>query len=158
MSKNLLDLSLFQPDIPQNLGAIMRLCACMNVHLHIIEPCGFPFNEKKVRRAAMDYIDHLSWERHESWDDFLKWSSENKKRLILMTTKGAQPYTNFKFQENDALIAGSESNGAPNFVHEECKEHRLFVPMHGKTRSLNIGMACSMFLGEAQRQLIDSNI
>tara|TARA_Y100001936_G_C15992193_1_gene623000 strand:+ start:627 stop:1091 length:465 start_codon:yes stop_codon:yes gene_type:complete len=154
MTKTLPALALFQPDIPQNLGAIMRLCACMNVHLHIIEPCGFPFNEKKVRRSAMDYIDHLSWTRHASWDDFIEMTKQNNSRLILMTTKGAKPYIEFEFHENDILIAGSESNGAPDFVHETCKDNRLFVPMHGQTRSLNIGMACAMFLGEAQRQLL----
>lgn len=154
MSQKMFHLALFQPDIPQNLGAIMRLCACMNTSLHIIEPCGFPFNERKIKRAAMDYIDHLSWRRHDNWDAFVQWCEDHNKEILLMTTKGAQAYTEFSFTpENQVLLAGSESNGAPDYVHERA-DKRLFIPMHGQTRSLNIGMACAMFLAEVQRQYL----
>ncbi len=150
MTSKILNLALFQPEIPQNLGPIMRLCACMHVKLHIIEPCGFPLDEKKIKRSAMDYIQHLTWQRHSSWESFLKNTESPKRRLLLMTTKSQTPYTNFDYHDGDILIAGSESKGAPDFVHETV-DHRLTIPMHGETRSLNIAISCAMFLGEMSR-------
>ncbi len=150
MSTTQLNLALFQPEIPQNLGTIMRLCACMHVKLHIIEPCGFPLDEKKIKRSAMDYIEHLTWERHRSWDSFLESTDTPNRRLILMTTKSTTAYTNYEYKEGDILIAGSESRGAPDFVHSFVDD-RLTIPMHGETRSLNIAISCAMFLGEMSR-------
>lgn len=145
-----LHIALYHPDIPQNLGSIMRLCACLNAKLHIIEPCGFPLDDKKIRRAAMDYIDHVTYMRHDSWDDFC--THMNGKRLILMTTKSSDPYTDFSFEKGDVLIAGSESSGVPQSVHEYCT-HRVTIPMVETVRSLNIGMATAMIAGEALRQI-----
>ncbi len=147
-----LHLALFEPDIALNVGALMRLCACMEIRLHIIEPCGFPWNRRKIQQAGMDYIDHVDYIRHNSWDDFLEHTNLEQSRLILMTTKSAQPYTDFTFQSGDILIAGSESKGAPEYVHTR-SDARLLIPMHGKMRSLNIACASSMIVGEALRQI-----
>lgn len=143
-------LALYQPDIPQNLGTIMRLCACMDVTLDIIEPCGFPLNDRKIKRAGMDYIEHLKWNRHDSWEDFLL-NKPKDARLVLMTTKASVPYTEFAFQETDILLAGRESAGVPENVHK-IVDGRVIIPMKGQTRSLNIALSCSMILGEALRQ------
>ncbi len=143
-------LALYQPDIPQNLGTIMRLCACMDVTLDIIEPCGFPLNDRKIKRAGMDYIEHLKWNRHDSWEDFLL-NKPKDARLVLMTTKASVPYTEFAFKETDILLAGRESAGVPEAVHG-IVDGRVIIPMKGQTRSLNIALSCSMILGEALRQ------
>ena len=144
----LLHLALYQPDIPQNVGAAMRLCACLDVALHIIEPCGFPWDARKIRQAGMDYVDAVALTRHESWDAFRKAQTG---RLLLMTTKGAQPYTDFQFQSGDILLAGRESAGVPGHVHEVA-DARLVIPMKAGIRSLNIINASAMVLGEALRQ------
>lgn len=145
-----LGLALYQPDIPQNLGAIMRLCACMGMDLHIIEPCGFPFDDRKIKRSGMDYIHHVTYTRHESWDAFC--AATAQRRLVLMTTKASQSYLDFAFQAGDILLAGQESSGVPESVHAYC-ESRVKIAMHGPTRSLNIGMACAIISSEAIRQL-----
>jgi len=144
------EIALYQPDIPQNIGAMMRLCACMNIRLNIIEPCGFPWDERKFKRAAMDYLSHVDYVRYISWDKFL----ENKKeqRLILMTTHGCTSYTDFTFKNSDILLAGSESKGAPDHIHEKAYA-RINIPMHGNLRSLNIVNATSMIVGEVLRQV-----
>lgn len=147
---SLLNIALFQPDIAQNVGALMRLCACLDVHLHVIEPCGFPWDNRKIRQAGMDYIDHVALTRHDSWDRFLDHAGSS--RLLLMTTKGATPYTDFTFLQGDYLIAGSESRGAPDIVHQRA-DARLLIPMHGAMRSLNIATATAMIAGEALRQI-----
>lgn len=147
----MLEIALFQPDIPQNMGTIMRFCACMDVTLHIIEPCGFPIDDAKIRRAGMDYIDHLTYVRHSSWEAFLESLSDNK-RLILMTTKASDDYTKTTYDHNDILIAGSESRGAADYVHERA-DLRVKINMTGETRSLNIAMATAMIAGEAIRQI-----
>ncbi len=146
-----LGLALFQPEIPQNTGAAMRLCACLGLPLEIIEPCGFVWDEAKIRRSAMDYIQHVAYNRHTSWDHFR--DNTKGKRLVLLTTKSDQSYLDFKFQAGDILIAGQESAGAPPFVHDACKDSRITIPMFGEVRSLNVVNACSMVLGEALRQL-----
>lgn len=145
----MINIALYQPDIPQNLGAMMRLCACMGAPLHIIEPCGFPFDERKIRRSGMDYIEHVNYTRHNAWDDFK--ASTNGQRVILMTTKGAMPYTDFEFQDGDILLAGQESAGVPEDIHKAAHA-RIVIPMAGQARSLNIVNATSMILGEALRQ------
>jgi tRNA (cytidine/uridine-2'-O-)-methyltransferase len=144
-----ISLSLYQPDIPQNVGAAMRLCACLGIDLNIIEPCGFPWKEKEFRRIGMDYIDHVTYHRHISWNAFL---NHHEGRIILMTTKGSISYTEFEFQDGDTLLAGRESVGVPDDVHD-IADARVLIPMHGQARSLNVINACAMITGEALRQL-----
>ena len=146
---NQISLSLFQPDIPQNVGAAMRLCACMGIDLNIIEPCGFPWKEKEFRKVGMDYIDLVKVNRYSSWNDFL---NRFEGRIILMTTKASVPYTQFEFQDGDTLLAGRESVGVPEMVHERA-DAGVLIPMHGKARSMNVINACSMIMGEALRQV-----
>ncbi len=144
-------IALYQPDIPQNTGAIMRLCACMDVALDIIEPCGFVLDDKKLSRAVMDYADLMDRTRHQSWDSFLAQKPENS-RIVLMTTKGNVEYQDFSFQENDILLAGSESSGVPENIHKMA-DACITIPMKNNARSLNIALATSMILGEALRQI-----
>lgn len=142
-------IALYQPDIPQNVGAMMRLCACLDVHLDIIEPCGFPWDERKFKRSAMDYLTHVNVERYSSWQNFLE-KNENQ-RIILMTTHAETAHVNFEFQDNDILLAGQESSGAPDNIHESVAT-RIGIPMENDLRSLNIVNATSMIVGEALRQ------
>lgn len=142
-------IAMFQPDIPQNLGAMIRLCACVGVGLDIIEPCGFPLDDKKIRKSGMDYLSQISFARHNSWKTFMQHYANE--RIILMSTKAATHYIDFAFQDNDILLAGSESSGAPDFVHEHAFA-RVKVPMDGQARSMNIVNATSMIAGEALRQ------
>lgn len=146
----MLSIALYQPDIPQNVGAMIRLCACMNVGLEVIEPCSFPWDARKIRRSAMDYIDHVDIVRHTSWDAFQ--SAHSGRRVILMTTKAAVPYVDFEFLSGDILLAGSESAGVPEHVHESV-DARVLIPMQAGMRSLNIVNAASMILGEVLRQI-----
>lgn len=141
--------ALYQPDMPQNVGAAMRLCACVDVPLDVIEPCGFPWNRQKMQRAGMDYIDIVNLHRHESWERF----KENNKdgRLILMTTKTDQSYLDFEFKEGDILIAGQESSGVPEYVHNGV-DHHITIAMAENARSMNVINATSMIVGEAIRQ------
>lgn len=143
-------LALYQPDIPQNVGAAMRLTACLGIGLDIIEPCGFPWDARKIRAAALDYIDHVDLTRHESWSAFRNKTDQN--RLILMTTKTETPYWDVEFQPGDILLAGRESAGVPLDVHQGA-DLRVTIPMHGGMRSLNVINASAMILGEAMRQL-----
>lgn len=147
-------LAIYQPDIPQNLGTMLRLCACMNLGVDIIEPCGFPWNDTKLRRAGMDYIDYVSFKRHVSWQAYTHFLEESfpQHRRVLLTTKAAEPYTQFHFQAEDVLLVGRESAGVPEEVHEDC-HHRLTIPMQPPLRSLNVAIAASMVIGEALRQL-----
>ena len=142
-------IALYQPDIPPNTGTIIRMAACMDVMIHIIEPCGFPFGEKSFRRAGMDYIDQSKITRHESWKAFLEWS--DSRRILLLTTKAAKPYTEHVFEEEDILLLGRESAGVPDDVHDRA-DARLLIPMTPDTRSLNIAVSAAMVLGEALRQ------
>lgn len=142
-------IALYQPDIPPNTGTIIRMAACLDVPVHIIEPCGFPFGEKSFRRAGMDYIDQSKITRHQSWEDFL--TAMGSSRIILLTTKSTKPYTEFEFQKDDILLLGRESAGVPDKVHARA-DHRLIIPMAPETRSLNIALSAAMVLGEALRQ------
>ena len=151
MPEKRLHLSLYQPDIPQNVGAAIRLCACLDMGLDIIEPCGFPWNDRKIRQSAMDYIDLLTIDRFSSWDNFQN-TQKNKKRIILMTTKAAMPYTEFNFEAGDILLAGQESLGVPEHIHNEV-DARIYVPMNPNARSLNVVNASAIILSEAQRQI-----
>lgn len=142
-------LALYQPDIPQNVGAAMRLAACLGAGLHIIEPCGFPWDARKIKQAGMDYMTLVKYTRHESWQKFRHETTE--RRIVLMTTKSASPYTDFKFGPSDILLAGRESAGVPGEIHESA-DARLCIPMREGLRSLNIVNAAAMILGEALRQ------
>lgn len=143
------NLVLYQPDMPQNTGSMMRLCACLGVPLDVIEPCGFIWDDKKLKRVAMDYINHLTYQRHQSWKDFE--SQIGPRRLILLTTKGAEDYRSFTFQPDDLLMVGRESAGVPNDVHNRA-DARVTIPMIPQIRSLNVALSAAMVLGEALRQ------
>ncbi|MFN4277148.1 MAG: tRNA (cytidine(34)-2'-O)-methyltransferase [Ferrovibrio sp.] len=143
-------LALFEPDIPPNLGTILRLGACLEVPVHVIEPCGFPFSVQAVRRSAMDYLEHADIRRHDSWEHFM--AERPAGRLVLMTTKAAIPYTEFRFAPDDILLLGRESKGAPDYVHAAA-DARLLIPLRPGLRSINVATAAAMVLGEALRQL-----
>jgi tRNA (cytidine/uridine-2'-O-)-methyltransferase len=144
-------IALYQPDIPQNTGTILRLCACLDVEAHIIEPAGFPVSDRHFRRAGMDYLDRVSIVRHDSWGHFAQWRLEHGLRLILFTTKGAVPYLDHRYAENDILLFGRESAGVPDEV-ATAADARVVIPIRPELRSLNIAMAAAMALGEALRQ------
>ena len=141
-------IALYQPDIPQNAGTILRLCACLGVEVHVIEPAGFDLADRALRRAGMDYLAHVRLIRHLSWGDFETWRGENRRRLILLTTGGARPYVDLKFARDDIILLGRESAGVPAAVHEAADE-RLIIPMVAGLRSLNVATAAAMVLGEA---------
>lgn len=143
-------LALYQPDIPQNVGAAMRLCACLGIPLDIIQPCGFPWDDRKIRTSGMDYIDQAVVHRHMNMDAFDK--SYPGQRRILMTTKGAIPYTDFVFQPGDIVLAGRESAGVPDEIHNSV-DARVVIPMQAGTRSLNVIISSAMIVGEALRQI-----
>ena len=149
-------ISIFQPDIPQNLGALLRVSAVLNVPLDIIEPCAFAFSEKKLKRTAMDYIRHADFR---TFIDYQAFEDQKKKewpnsRVILLTTKSKKNYLDFRFQKNDRLLLGRESAGVPEYVHESVDDS-VTIEMPGKGRSLNVVVSCVMVLSEAIRQTRD---
>jgi tRNA (cytidine/uridine-2'-O-)-methyltransferase len=144
-------LALFQPDIPQNLGSAVRLGACLGVPIDIIEPCGFPLSDRAVRRAAMDYAERAEIVRHASWTRFLEAPARTQGRLVLFTTRGAEPFHKFRFRPTDVLLFGRESAGVPFEAHQAA-DARLFIPLAPGARSLNIVNAAAMALAEALRQ------
>ena len=149
-------ISMFQPDIPQNLGALLRVSACLNVPLDIIEPCGFAFSEKKLKRTAMDYINHADFR---TFIDYQAFKVQQQKespnsRVILLTTKSEKNYLDFRFQKNDRLLLGRESAGVPKYVHESV-DGSVTIEMPGIGRSLNVVVSCVMVLSEAIRQTRD---
>lgn len=141
-------LALFQPDIPQNAGALIRLGACLGVGIDIIEPCGFVLSDARFRRAGMDYLEMAAVTRHSSWEAFRAGVSG---RLVLLTSKGSDPYTGFTFTAEDTLLLGRESAGVPDDVRDAC-DVRLRIPLKAGLRSLNVAQAGAMVLGEALRQ------
>ncbi len=145
-------IALFQPDIPQNTGNILRLAACFNVVVDIIEPAGFIFDNKKFKRSVMDYYKYVTIKKHIDWESFYLWTKKNDFNLILLTTKGRKKYTSHSFKENDILILGRESAGAPKKVHQAVNQ-RLIIPMNKKIRSFNVSSAAAIVLSEALRQL-----
>ena len=148
----MISLALYQPDIAQNFGTMLRFCACMGVKAHIIEPCGFAWNDAKLRRSGMDYIDQVDYQRHDDWESFFAWvQAQAEARLVLLSTKAAQNYSEFSFQPNDILMVGRESAGVPDEVHEACDE-RLLIPMKAPMRSLNVAVSAAMVGAEALRQ------
>lgn len=147
--KNSLRLALYQPDMPTNTGSMLRLGACLGVPLDIIEPCGFVWDDKKLKRVAMDYIDHIDFKRHLSWDAFLETIAG--RRIVLLSTKAATPYTSFSYRPDDILLVGRESAGVPDHVHDRA-DGRVIIPMAEGMRSLNVALSAAMVLGEALRQ------
>jgi tRNA (cytidine/uridine-2'-O-)-methyltransferase len=144
-------LALFQPDIPQNLGAALRLGACLGVPVDVIEPCGFPLSDRAARRAALDYAEMAEVLRHASWSRFLEHPDRSSGRLLLFTTRGAEPFQKFQYRANDVLLFGRESAGVPLEVHQAA-DARLYIPLVRGARSLNVVNAAAMALGEALRQ------
>jgi tRNA (cytidine/uridine-2'-O-)-methyltransferase len=146
-----MQIALFQPDIPQNTGTILRLCACLDVTAHIIEPAGFPVSDRHFRRAGMDYLDQVTITRHDSWSKFEQWRLEAGYRLILFTTKATSSYLDYRYGADDILLFGRESAGVPDEV-ATAADARLVIPIEPGLRSLNVAMASAMALGEALRQ------
>ncbi|MDX1975053.1 MAG: tRNA (cytidine(34)-2'-O)-methyltransferase [Rickettsiales bacterium] len=146
-----MNIVLFEPDIAQNTGSLIRLSACMGVALHIIEPCGFPFDDKRMRRVAMDYYDLVPLTRHRSWQEFLDFRQSQAGRLLLLTTRASQAYTQVSYQPDDMLLLGRESQGVPDYVRDAV-DLGITIPMQPNARSLNVALAASMVLGEALRQ------
>ena len=142
-------IALYKPDIPQNTAAIIRLSACLNLKIHIIEPCGFNLHDSRFKRVVMDYMGMSRIFRYEDYDDFLK--KNKKKRIVLMTTKAKKHYHKFKFKKNDMMLFGRESAGVPENLHKTIK-NRIKVPMNKKTRSLNVAMSVAIISAEALRQ------
>jgi tRNA (cytidine/uridine-2'-O-)-methyltransferase len=145
-------IALFEPDIPQNTGTILRLAACLGVEAHIIEPAGFPTSDRAFRRAGMDYLDQVDIVRHASWEMFEAWRRGADARLILFTTRARSSYLDHAFRPGDVLLFGRESSGAPEKVHEAA-DARLIIPVRRGLRSINVAMAAAMAMGEAMRQL-----
>jgi tRNA (cytidine/uridine-2'-O-)-methyltransferase len=146
-----MQIALFQPDIPQNTGTILRLCACLDVAAHIIEPAGFPVSDRHFRRAGMDYLDQVTIARHDSWSKFEQWRHDGGYRLILFTTGSTDSYLDYRYRPADILLFGRESAGVPDEVAAKA-DARLVIPIQPGLRSLNVAMAAAMALGEALRQ------
>ena len=142
-------IALYKPDIPQNTAAIIRLGACLNLKIHIIEPCGFNLHDSRFKRVVMDYMGMSRIFRYENYDDFLKKNKD--KRIVLMTTKAKKHYHKFKFKKNDMMLFGRESAGVPENLHKTIK-NRIKIPMNKKTRSLNVAMSVAIISAEALRQ------
>jgi tRNA (cytidine/uridine-2'-O-)-methyltransferase len=148
-NKNMFNIALYQPDIPQNTAAIIRLCSCFDTTLEIIEPCGFHLDDKRLKKVAMDYLDKSKIITYKSYENFL--IKKKNSRVILMSTKAKKNYNNFKFKPKDTLLFGRESEGVPKIVHKKSYQ-RLKIPLKKNTRSLNISMAVAITLSEALRQ------
>ena len=144
-------LALYEPDIPQNAGSLMRLGACLGVGIDLIEPCGFLLSDRGLKRAGMDYLKSADIRRHESWDRFQRERNGQSGRLLLLTTRGDMAYTDFAFAADDTLLVGRESAGVPDTVHAAA-DARLAIPLISGLRSLNVAQAAAMVLGEALRQ------
>lgn len=147
-------LALYQPDIPQNTGTLLRLGACLDLPVDIIEPCGFLFNEKAMRRAGMDYLEFANYRRHDSWEDFLEYRRENPQeygRIVLLTTHAKQSFLDFKFKQNDIILMGRESAGVPENVHNMA-DAQLLIPMNPQARSINMAVSAAIAITEGLRQ------
>jgi len=145
-------IALYEPDIPQNTGTILRLAACLGVEAHIIEPAGFPTSDRAFRRAGMDYLDEVALVRHVSWAAFETWRAKQRLRLVVLSTRATLPYFDHAFRPDDILLFGRESAGVPDNVHAAA-DARLVIPMRPGLRSLNVALAAAIALGEALRQL-----
>lgn len=144
-----MDICLYQPEIPQNLGTILRLGACMGVGIKVIEPCGFVVSDRRLQRSGMDYIHHVAWELIPSWEDFL--SRHSQGRIIALTPQASIVYTDFSFQADDILLLGREGDGIPPSLLDTL-QYQVSIPMCNNMRSLNVAVAGAMVLGEALRQ------
>lgn len=147
----MLRLALYQPDIPQNTGTMLRMAACLGIAVEIIEPAGFDVSDRNLRRSGLDYLDHVAITRHRSWDAFQEWRQEAGIRLVLATTTGSVPYTQHAFRGDDCVLMGRESAGVPDAVHAAA-DARVRVPIRPGLRSLNVAVCAAMILGEAIRQ------
>ena len=145
------DLVLFQPDIPGNTGTLMRLAACLDFKLHIVEPAGFRLDDTNLKRAGMDYLELTKLVRHTDWQEFDAWRKEHDRRLILLTTKAETVIGSFAFELDDLIMLGRESTGAPEQVHKSAT-HSILIPMHIKARSINMALSGALVMGEALRQ------
>ena len=145
-------LALYQPDIPQNMGAIIRIAACFRVPVDVIEPCGFPFDEKRLRRTALDYGQACDLVRHLSWEAYISAFRQAPQRLVLLTTASEVSHADFKFQATDTLMLGRESHGVPSDVHKAA-DHCIRIPIAKELRSLNVSVAGAIAIAEAMRQL-----
>ncbi|MBN8544093.1 MAG: tRNA (cytidine(34)-2'-O)-methyltransferase [Alphaproteobacteria bacterium] len=148
----MINLVLYQPDIPQNLGAMLRLSACMGATIHVVEPCGFPLNDQKLKRAGMDYIAQASLIKHADWDAFLTYRTKHTGRMFLLETDGTISYTDIAYHPSDYVVLGRESAGTPRALYE-LMEQVIVIPMREGVRSLNVAMSAGMVVGEASRQL-----
>lgn len=146
-----LSLALYQPDIPQNTGTLIRLAACLDFDLHIIHPTGFVFSQKALRRSGMDYIEHATIVEHDSFEKFEVWRSQNKRRLVLLSTQANISAYDAVYDEMDILMVGRESAGVPPHV-AEVADLRIRIPMAGDVRSINVALAATLIMGEAKRQ------
>jgi tRNA (cytidine/uridine-2'-O-)-methyltransferase len=144
-------IALYEPDIPQNTGTILRACACLGLEAHIIEPAGFPVTDRAFRRAGMDYLDRVTIQRHASFVDFESWRAQERLTLVLMTTAAAVCYLDHAFQNDQIVLFGRESAGVPEVVHRAA-DARLRIPVREGLRSLNIAVSMAMVAGEALRQ------
>jgi tRNA (cytidine/uridine-2'-O-)-methyltransferase len=144
-------IALYEPDIPQNTGTILRTCACLGVAAHIIEPAGFPVTDRAFRRAGMDYLDQVAITRHASFAAFEAWRAAEKLRLVLLTTAAERSYLDHHFSAQDVILLGRESAGVPDAVHQAA-DARLRIPIRPGLRSLNIAVAAALVAGEALRQ------
>ena len=145
------DLALYQPDIAQNTGTLLRLGACLGVRAHIIHPTGFPFSRRELKRGGLDYLDHAEIIEHDSYDHFARWQRDSGKRLVLLTTKTDQSAYDFAYTHDDILMLGRESAGVPEAVAAQA-DARIRIPMRDGLRSINVAIAAAMILGEALRQ------
>jgi tRNA (cytidine/uridine-2'-O-)-methyltransferase len=145
-------LALYEPDIAQNTGAMLRTCACFGIGAAIIEPAGFPVSDRHFRRSGMDYLDHVAVERHISWRAFSEWRRAEGKRLILLTTKADETLWDFAFQREDVIMVGRESAGVPQDVHDDA-DARVRIAIRPAMRSLNVSVAAALALAEAMRQI-----
>lgn len=145
-------IALYQPDIPQNTGTILRLCACLDITAHIIAPAGFPTSDRAFRRAGMDYLDAVTLVRHSSWQAFEEWRRAGHRQLLLFTTTATVSYLDYRYRADDVLLFGRESAGVPPEVHNSA-DARLRIPMRPGLRSLNVALAAAMAAGEALRQI-----
>jgi tRNA (cytidine/uridine-2'-O-)-methyltransferase len=146
----MISIALYKPDIPQNTASILRLCACLGLKMHIIEPCGFNLNDTRFKRVIMDYINQSSIIRYDSFKALL--NKNKKSRVILLSTKAKKSLFKFSFKKNDIILLGRESKGVPEYVHKELK-NKLKIPISNKTRSLNVAATASISAAEALRQI-----
>jgi tRNA (cytidine/uridine-2'-O-)-methyltransferase len=144
-------IALYAPDIPQNTGTILRLCACLGIEAHIIEPAGFPITDRAFRRAGMDYLDQVALTRHGSFETFEKWRTRERLSLVLFSTRAERSYLDHVYREDQVLLFGRESAGVPDSVHRAA-DARLRIPMQRGMRSLNVALAAAIVAGEALRQ------